>query len=370
MAGVGGGVSDLKTIWFHVGAPKTGTTSIQDFCRQNLDALAARGVWYPLLDRVEANTGRSRQPSAHHLLAHELRGSAPRHRRKLPGTGAKQFQRILEEFRIGPHPAMLLSAETFFQHSAMFAASNLPLELSSFDVSVICYVRRSDEFVESLYKTVVAGQGRGATTLERFAKRAAPDYPRRLQGFLNLVPSGNVIIRSFDEARPRLLEDFLSLLPSGLDDGLQARIPNEYKNIALGAKQILFLRRLNLLGVSLEDFLAVRRSFRTARKAPDRLSLMPHELRRRLIDAYNSDVQALNEAYGCSIPAVTGSDAEKEVLEDLTSDQVAEIMEDLRQRPGEPTWSRLAAALDVSAASPSAVRVQRRQRRERRLATS
>ncbi|MGI8433389.1 MAG: hypothetical protein ACR2LE_01400 [Nocardioidaceae bacterium] len=46
--------SSLKRVFFHVGAPKTGTTYLQNVLFQNRDELAARGVLYPYEDRGQS----------------------------------------------------------------------------------------------------------------------------------------------------------------------------------------------------------------------------------------------------------------------------------------------------------------------------
>lgn len=37
----------MKTLYLHIGIPKTGTTSIQHFCHENRDILSSNGYFYP-----------------------------------------------------------------------------------------------------------------------------------------------------------------------------------------------------------------------------------------------------------------------------------------------------------------------------------
>ena len=37
----------MKTLYLHIGMPKTGTTSIQTFCELNRELLKEMGYWYP-----------------------------------------------------------------------------------------------------------------------------------------------------------------------------------------------------------------------------------------------------------------------------------------------------------------------------------
>lgn len=40
----------MKTLYIHIGTPKTGTTSIQNFCGLNREKLKEQGVLYPIMN--------------------------------------------------------------------------------------------------------------------------------------------------------------------------------------------------------------------------------------------------------------------------------------------------------------------------------
>lgn len=40
----------MKTLYLHIGTPKTATTSIQSFCYQNREILEKQGFYYPMFD--------------------------------------------------------------------------------------------------------------------------------------------------------------------------------------------------------------------------------------------------------------------------------------------------------------------------------
>ena len=50
----------MKTLYLHIGTPKTGTTSIQHFCKHNEKVLAGKGICYPLFDFKYLDSGNSR----------------------------------------------------------------------------------------------------------------------------------------------------------------------------------------------------------------------------------------------------------------------------------------------------------------------
>ena len=50
----------MKTLYLHIGTPKTGTTSLQHFCHDNQQKLAEKGYFYPEFDFEYANKGKYR----------------------------------------------------------------------------------------------------------------------------------------------------------------------------------------------------------------------------------------------------------------------------------------------------------------------
>ena len=56
----------MKTLWIHIGMPKTASTAIQEFCRENAQALAAHGFCYPIFPI--SYTGVARVRNGHFLM--------------------------------------------------------------------------------------------------------------------------------------------------------------------------------------------------------------------------------------------------------------------------------------------------------------
>lgn len=42
----------MKTLYIHIGCPKTATTSIQYFCNENKENLAKHGVYFPVFEQT------------------------------------------------------------------------------------------------------------------------------------------------------------------------------------------------------------------------------------------------------------------------------------------------------------------------------
>ena len=56
----------MKTLYLHIGTPKTGTTSIQNFCMDNQKQLEEKGFYFPIFDYHFRNIGK--YCNAHFLL--------------------------------------------------------------------------------------------------------------------------------------------------------------------------------------------------------------------------------------------------------------------------------------------------------------
>src|SRR5688572_23218702 len=178
--------SGKPKLLLHVGSHKTGTTSIQDALAANRDWLEQNGIYYP-----NPKPFFFRKTDAHHDLAHALAGGSARQL-----TGARRFRSHLLEAS-SQYDRILLSAEPFYRHVVSQTdndrdiAAEMDGEMlteddllrrrreyvarvaeyfEDFDVEIILFLRRPDNFVESLYKNaVVSTQYKGG--FRKYIKR-------------------------------------------------------------------------------------------------------------------------------------------------------------------------------------------------------
>jgi hypothetical protein len=352
----------VKTIYMHIGAPKTGTTSIQRYAFDNREALAVRGIWYPRLE-VERKSlrGTPQTPANHNLLASLLHGPQSS---KAEGLPADLFERVLSEFAASPHPSMLLSAEMLFQGAPKFSREFIPPALADFRLVIICYVRRSDHFVESFYKTAIKGKSRRNSSVAQFIRSHSPRYAERMASIVAVFEPDRVVIRSYDECKAHLLEDFLSALLDEVDEELCGLIPEHRRNVAFNSRQTLFLKLLNERGVATEDFLSVRKLFRKHVagwvEGDEEASLLSHEACLNLVDEYNADIDILNARFGTSLAKLPRPDAVKHREEALDDEEVATVTDALRHHLRAGTWARLEKVLRPAVANSRTPAIRRR----------
>lgn len=97
-------------IVIHIGLPKTGTTSIQRFLRDNAEALRARSIDYPVVGRERVGADTDSYQLKHSHLAGEVRGGA-----RLAKKGEQAIAALVEHIGKTGCRTTVLSAEGFFK---------------------------------------------------------------------------------------------------------------------------------------------------------------------------------------------------------------------------------------------------------------
>lgn len=129
-----------KRVVLHIGAHKTGTTSVQHFFAEHEKDLAAAGILYP-------RSGRHHY--AQHRLAFALKG------RRVPGTELvpdveQEAAGLRDEIARSPCRTVLISSEEFFSLRADRIAPLRQL-FADHDVEVLAVLRRPDSLFASVY---------------------------------------------------------------------------------------------------------------------------------------------------------------------------------------------------------------------------
>ncbi len=193
-----------KQLVIHLGFPKTGTTSIQVWMTYNADLLAALGVLYP-----KAGRGNGASEFGHHLFPRILAESPVSALEKLwPDMDA-----LLSETHASSAEKVIISSEDFSTRIFDGQIDLLARRLADFDVKVVCYVRRQDEFIASVWSTAVCHFGE-ASPLSECLSHQWLDYAGVVNRWARFFGRGAIILRVFDEAQLMhgdAVADFLSI---------------------------------------------------------------------------------------------------------------------------------------------------------------
>lgn len=138
-----------KRVVLHIGLPKAGSSSIQLRLAGARVPLRAAGIGYPLTDPA---TGQPLldPPDPEACLPQHMRLSGLLTRRE----GQPVLAALLGEFEASGLETLVLSSESFVRRAHLYAEDALA-RLHGYDVAVVLFVRRRDQWLLAMYKQAV-----------------------------------------------------------------------------------------------------------------------------------------------------------------------------------------------------------------------
>lgn len=205
-----------KTLYIHIGRPKTGSSAIQHFLADNRKVLARHGCLYP-------------QTGQHHKASHKFAlvflPSLP-DAKLVKGQSPKELYGALadEVSRSGLKKAVI-SSEMFYLTEPDDIMRSLR---DQFHVKIICYVRRQDEVLLSSYVQEIKGNEMSVLVnfdeyLRNPTRMALLDYKSNLDKWAAVFGHDAIIVRVYHKAgiRDTIFEDFFRTLGMRLTDEYQ-----------------------------------------------------------------------------------------------------------------------------------------------------
>lgn len=269
----------MKTrLYLHIGHPKTGTTSIQNYLLQNEPLLRARGYLYPM-------AGRRHDTHPVHFRLFPITFYHQDENNKAIG----EMESLRREVARERPAAVVVSCEIAFAEQA----DGLREAFRDFDVSILYYIRRQDQWIASFYaqRTKYAKMAE-FRPLRGMALEWIPPYLQTIRRFALAFGRENVRVRPFEKNawfNGDLLQDFLKeigLDPAGFppsETPLNESLKPDYLKFALVCNQLPLTRpeaaKLRRAIVALSDAEA---------KAPS-IPLLDDETRLRILERCAED---------------------------------------------------------------------------------
>lgn len=184
----------------HIGLRKTGTSAIQSFLAQNRAALRLFGVRYP--QALLVPQGQDAGPKHQHVRQAIAGGEA---------LAAQMREAVAERAR--QSRITVLSAEELSDPDPAIAAALAPLS-GEFDIRVVVYLRRQDEWALSTYRQAVMDRDPAAAAgllpwVSRPEVLARLDYDALLQPWEAAFGQERMAVRLYPHHLP-IIPDFLT----------------------------------------------------------------------------------------------------------------------------------------------------------------
>ena len=184
----------MKTLYVHIGMPKTGTTAIQNFCFENKKILNQKGYDYPKLPHIYGDAI-AKVRNGHFLVPEEFTSN--------PEVFRKNLDTILELFK--KFPNIILSDEAIWTPVSkcknMWKALKEEGIRNGYQIKSIVYLRRQDLYLSSIWNQYIKGKSETIPWAE-FVKNPSwagkMKYGTNLKYIVSVLGMENVIVRRFE----------------------------------------------------------------------------------------------------------------------------------------------------------------------------
>ncbi|MCD7763346.1 MAG: hypothetical protein LUI14_09155 [Lachnospiraceae bacterium] len=254
----------MKTLYLHIGTPKTATSSLQKFCLRNRRQFQKCGYAFPLIYPKYPNAPIQRN-------AHFLVDSSPRYGED--GTLEKEGddapekeaprQRHLESGMDALHSAFAQYENVILTDESLWISicynQKNPLDILCEDaktqhyrIRVIVYLRRQDQYLMSRWNQFVKHSG-DCRTFQEYLDDVLLRWPlianylEALDRIAEIIGKENVIVRRFEPSSWKngsIYDDFLEALELDTDTSFQ--YPGKDTNAGLTLNYVEIQRQLNL----------------------------------------------------------------------------------------------------------------------------
>ncbi len=243
----------MKTLYLHIGMPKTATSSLQAYMKNNQDLLGSFGFSYRISPFVY--TGKSARRNAYFL-------NGPASGTVLDEEQEKEYQKRLngglsffhEQFRDLDN---VIATDEHLWYSLQYSQWD-PLQIllddgaeNGYTLKVIVYLRRQDGYLMSNWNQNVKKRGLNETFCE-YRDRILSRYPllvhydQTLDKIASKIGKENLIVRRFQSdswVGGNVYTDFLDAL--GLDPALPLEVPKQWVNTSLPYNFTELKRQIN-----------------------------------------------------------------------------------------------------------------------------
>ena len=247
----------MTTVYLHIGLPKTGTTAIQNFLTANDAVLKSHGICFPDLGLRYAGIGWRR--NAHFLIRAYKNEDGTKDRNRPCAEYDSTLDKIAQ--LDSNYEKIILTDEAIWRASQsrpdFWARIREDFSKRNMELRIIVYLRRQDEFVQSLYRQKVKSSSTCLPFADYLEVLQEINYPLDFLSYLNTLSDvfgkENLIVRIYGDNQYRgkehtLISDFLDIFGLSIADGFKNK--KSVYNPSLDGTYLELRRILNALPVS------------------------------------------------------------------------------------------------------------------------
>jgi hypothetical protein len=319
-------MSPKRTLYLHVGMPKTGSTAIQNYLYLNRESLNQQGFYYPLtIHEIMGTEAYLSSRGADLVSAYPVPENTSLlfyqnvfNARWYETGQSEEADMIFADIAKNDSPRVLFSGEAigvmpdfYFLYKKTPTRSpelrrtqrkeyleKVRRHFSDFDVKVLVYLRRQDEFMESFYAQLFKEYIFIDFTIDDLEDRLPMDYYKAISEIADVFGKPNVIVRPFEAGQlldGDLLADFCFTV--GIDpDGLKRPPSNPVVSNSALAPQFMSFKQAAYEGPPLksygwQDYTNILRnlSYHSQSKAgakPQKMIFLSQTKRSQLLERY------------------------------------------------------------------------------------
>lgn len=241
----------MKTLYLHIGTPKTGTSTIQYFCRKNDDFLLQHGLCYPDLGFRFPGIGQNR--NAHfisHKIYDEQKNRLFEEEARERESGFKKLEKLFAR-----QDRIVLSDEHLWNEKEIdesrLQSIRERMAKTGVTVKAIVYLRPQEQVIQSYWAQQVK-EGMQLSFSQYIQQEKYRyfqlDYQKRLQVFAHALERENIIVRCYEKgqyqgAEQTILSDFLHIFDIALTE--ECKDSNVLQNTSLRGIYLEAKRLLN-----------------------------------------------------------------------------------------------------------------------------
>ena len=299
----------MKTLYLHIGTPKTGTTSIQAFMVQNQDELNRNGYCYPSM--TFRNNSDDIYRNGHFTFGYLFKKKERCYDTENQYRDAA-YNKIQELFKT--YDNVILSDEGiwhcgFREDCNVWERLQQEMQTHNFTTKVIVYLRRQDDFLQSWWSQKIRTQPDFSNkswddTLQNLSDvpLLELDYYKMITAISKYIGKENIIVRRFGRGyfdNDSLYTDFLNAV--GLQHTDAYTIEEEILNSGLTKNCVEIKRAINQIpGVTKKEhqfFLDILVEYSEKKGKDTRYTMYTEEEARTLYEKYRNSNQKVAKEY-------------------------------------------------------------------------